>query len=122
MSYNLLNPVHILQAVSMAASITSNPVEVKLQDNMGVQLHWTGAPVGVFGVQVSMDYREDAEGNVQNAGHWVSLPLSPSITASGSADDAYIDLTQLSAVYLRVTYTRTSGTGTVDAFVNAKGV
>ncbi len=122
MSYNLLNPVHIIVAGDMSGNITSNAVEVKLQDNVGVQLHWTGAPTGVFSIQVSMDHREDIEGNVVVAGHWVSVILNPSITASGSADDAYIDLNQLSAAYVRIVYTATSGTGTLDAFVNAKGV
>ncbi len=122
MSYNLLNPVHIIASTSMGASITSAAVETRLQDNIGVQLHWTGTPVGTFTVQISMDHLQDANGNIQVPGHWITLPLSPSITASGSPDDAYIDLNQLSAVYIRIIYTRVSGSGTLDAFVNAKGV
>jgi hypothetical protein len=106
----------------MGTSITSDPVEIKNQDNIGIQLHWTGAPVGAFDIEISSNYREDMEGNVQNAGNWVTLPLSPAITASGSADDAYIDLNQMSAMYMRIVYTRTSGTGSLDAYVVAKGV
>lgn len=122
MSYNLLNPVHIITAQSLGTSTTSAPVEVKLQDNIGVQLHWTGAPVGAFTFQVSMDYRQDQEGNVVNAGNWVTMPVSPAIAAAGSADDAYVDLNQISAPYMRIVYTRTSGTGTLDAYVNGKGI
>ena len=122
MSYNLLAPFKILKAVSMGANITSDAVEVKLQDNVGVQLNWIGTPTGVFSVEVSMDYNEDINGNITNQGNWISLPLSPPIAASGAADVAYIDLNQLSASYIRVKYTRTSGTGTLDCFVTAKGV
>jgi hypothetical protein len=122
MSYNLLNPVHIIVAQSMATSITSAAQETKLQDNLGVQFNWTGAPVGTFGVQVSMDYHQDQEGNITNPGNWTTLPIVPIIIATGSPNTAYIDLNQLSAPYIRVFYTATSGTGTLDAFINGKGV
>lgn len=122
MSYNLLNPVHIITAGDMSGSITSSAVEVKLQDNVGVQLHWTGTPTGTFAIQVSMDHREDIEGNIVVAGHWVSLILNPTVSAAGSADDAYVDLNQLSAMYIRIVYTASGGSGTLDAFINAKGV
>jgi len=122
MSYNLLYPVHIIVAQSMASSITSNPVEIENQDNVGIQLHWTGAPVGTFSAQISSTYSQDINGNVLNAGQWVTLPLSPAITASGSPDDAYIDLNQMSALYVRIVYNFTSGTGTLDTYIVAKGV
>lgn len=122
MSYNLLIPVKLLTAQSMASSITSNPVEIKLQDNVGLQLDWTGAPVGTFSVQISITHTQDLNGNVTNAGTWVSLPLSPAITASGSADSAYIDLNQMSAAYVRLIYTRTSGTGALTVTVTGKAV
>jgi hypothetical protein len=122
MAYQILLPVQILEAESMAASIASGAVEVKNQDNIGIQLKWTGAPVGTLGVQVSSDYLEDSQGNILNAGNWVALPLSPAITAAGAPDDAYIDLNQLSAMYVRVTYTRTSGTGALSAIVVGKAV
>jgi hypothetical protein len=122
MAYNLLYPIHLIMAQSMTSTVTSNPVEVQRQDNIGVQLNWTGTPVGTFSVEVSMDYAQDYLGNVLNAGNWITLPLSPTIIASGSADTAYIDLNQLSATYIRIVYAPTSSTGTLDAYVDAKGV
>jgi hypothetical protein len=122
MSYNPLGPVNILVAASLGANITSNPVNIKNQDNVGVQLHWTGTPVGTFGVQISSNHIQDPVGNVLFEGNWVTLPLSPAITAVGSGDDAYIDLNQMSAQWVKVIYTRTSGTGSVDAVTVAKGV
>jgi len=122
MAYNLLFPVHIFNAASMATSLTSPVVEIRNQDNVGIQLHWTGAPVGDFDFQISSDHAQDSQGNVTNAGNWVSLPLSPAISAAGSADDAYVDLNQMSAMYCRVVYTRTSGTGSLSGVIVAKGI
>jgi len=122
MSYNLLYPVHIIVAQPMTTSITSAPVEVKSQDNIGIQMNWTGAPVGAFTFQISMDYKQDAEGNVLNAGNWTTLPVTPAIVATGSSGTAYVDLNQQSAMYTRVVYTATGGTGVLDVYVNGKGI
>lgn len=122
MAYNLLRPVTLFSAQSMASSLTSTAVEVKNQDNVGFQLHWTGSPTGTFSVQVSSDHMQDIEGNITVPGNWITLPLSPGIVASGAPDDAYIDLNQLSAQYVRVVYTAASGTGSLTAIAVAKGV
>jgi hypothetical protein len=122
MAYNLLKPVAIFTATAMTSSLTSVIVEIRNQDNIGIQLHWTGAPVGTFTVQISSDHLQDAEGNVQVPGNWVSLVLSPAITASGTPDDAYIDLNQMSAQYVRVLYNFTSGSGTLSGLAVAKGI
>lgn len=122
MSYNLLLPVTMVSSVSMATSITSSVLEIKEQDNVGIQMIWTGTPTGTFSVQVSINYQRDINGNVTNAGTWTSIPLSPAIAAAGSADNAYVDLNQLSAPYIRVVYTRSSGTGTLNVLGIGKGV
>lgn len=76
---------------------------------------------GVFDVQVSIDYQQDEFGNVQNPGNWIPLPLSPTATVSaGTPTNIYIDVTQISAPFIRLIYTHTSGTGTVAAFITAK--
>ena len=122
MAYNLLKPVKIFTAADMSGNLISAVVEIKNQDNIGVQLHWTGTPTGSFSVQISSDHEQDINGNVQVPGNWVSLPLNPAISASGSGDDAYVDLNQLSAQYMRVTYTAVSGSGVLDGIIVAKGV
>ncbi len=118
MAWNTLNNSHLITNQSMAASITSNPQACQFQDNIGVQLAWTGTPVGTFSIQVSVDY--DPVKHI--AGSWATLVLSDDITAAGSADNAYIELNQLSAPWMRVVYTRTSGTGTLNCHIAAKGV
>ncbi len=101
------------------ASITSAVTNIGNWDNIGLQFVWTGSPVGTFAVQVSIDHAQDQFGNVTNAGTWVPLTLSPSpITSLGSP--IYIDMTQLSAPWIRVVYTKTSGSGTLQTYISAK--
>lgn len=122
MAYNLLVPVQVVTNGSLAADLTSDVIEIRNQDNVGIQLNWTGTPTGDFVVEISIDYQEDSLGNVLSAGNWIELPLSPAITAAGSADQAYIDLNQMSASYVRVRFIWASGTGTLNAFMTAKGI
>lgn len=117
---NNLQVFQLITAGDMsAASLTSPVTNIQFLDNIGIQLSWTGSPVGTFTVQVSADYNQDSLGNVLAAGHWVTLtlPTSPT-TASGSP--IYLDLNQLSAPWIRVVYTKTSGTGSLSAFITAK--
>ena len=132
MAYNLLFPVTIFNAVPMTTSQTSivqmsagnTPSALKsvYQDNFGIQLDWTGAPVGTFSVQVSSNRKQDDNGNVLYAGTFVALPLVPAIAAAGTPDTAYIDLNQMSAQFIRVVYTAVSGTGTLTGVMVGKGV
>lgn len=105
-----------------SSSIISSVSNIEFLDNIGVQLVWAGSPTGQFEVQVSMDYDQDNNGNVINAGNWVSVTLSNSLTYVSTAvgSPIYIDLNQLSAPWIRVKYTRASGSGTLQAYVCAK--
>ena len=122
MSYNLLAKSPIFTAGDMSGNLTSKVVEVKNQDNVGIQLSWTGTPTGAFVFEISIDHSEDMLGNVRTPGSWVAITLSPAISAAGSADSAYIDLNQLSAAYIRVRYTVSASTGVLTGFVACKGV
>lgn len=112
----------LVAAGDMSASITSLATNIQQVDNVGIQLNFTGSPTGTFSVQVSADHTEDVNKNVIVAGHWESLTLSPTPTASGTSGDIYIDLNQLSAPWVRIVYTRSSGTGSLDAYVTGKAI
>lgn len=109
------------------ASITSAVTAIEFLDNIGIQINFTGSPVGTFAVQISMDYDQDQNGNVISAGNWITMPVqqgSTSYTAipTSLGSPIYLDLNQLSAPWIRLVYTRTSGTGTLNAFIAAKMV
>jgi hypothetical protein len=132
MAYNLLFPVTIFNTVSMTTNQTSlvimnsgntpSALNIFNQDNIGIQLDWTGSPVGTFAIQISSNRKQDDFGNVTFPGTFVTLPLSPAIVATGTPNTAYIDLNQESAHFLQIVYTATSGTGTLTGIVVGKGV
>jgi len=115
----------------MSGDLTSDVTDIQWLDDVGLQFVWTGSPVGTFSVQVSADYAQDLNGNVQNPGHWISLILtywngsafvtSDSIPTSVGSP-IYLDLALLSAPYIRAIYTAESGSGTLTSTITAKMV
>lgn len=118
----VLEKKQLIVAGDMSSSITSPVFICRFLDNVGIQLHWTGTPTGTFTVQTSTDHEEDNQGNVHVAGTWITIPLSSSITAAGSPDDAKIAINQIDGSYLRLVYTRASGSGALNMFINGKEI
>lgn len=88
---------------------------------------WAGStPIGVLSVQVSNDYSQNSDGTVRNTGTWNTMSLQvggsavASIPVTGNTGNGFIDILQSAAYAMRLVYTRTSGTGSMDAVVTAK--
>lgn len=114
MSTNQLTPTYIAQAVSLAADFVSVTVPLAFEDNVGIQAVWTGTPTGTLAVQISMD---------PTVLGWQTVTFSPSPTQpTGSAGSNWFSIQQTDAAFLRLTYTRVSGTGTLNAKIAAKSV
>lgn len=96
-----------ITAAAMNQDITSDVTNVQFLDNIAIQLNFSGNPTGTFAVEMSIDYAQDFQGNVTNAGNWIALSLNPPPVASGSADSIYLDLNQLAGPWIRVSYTNT---------------
>lgn len=107
---NVLLPYTALNGVDMASSHTSAAINIQYLDNVGIELVWSGAsPTGTIAIQVSLDNTT-----------YITIP-SVSVSPGGSAGNAYIDLNQLSAAWVRIAYTTTGGSvGTLTATVGAK--
>lgn len=104
------------------ATVTSSVIDIQFMDNIGIQANIvSGTPTGSFQVQVSADHSE-VNGNVEVAGNWVDLTGAVQAITSGSPAQTYFDLNQLSAPYVRLVYTRSSGTGVIEAFATGKMV
>lgn len=112
---------------SMAASITSNPTVLQ---SLTVGLYtysWSGtSPVGAISVQISNDYSLNPNGTVNNTGTWVTIyftlngtTVTNSAPLTGNTGEGAIEWTT-GAYAIRTVYTRTSGTGTIQAIVNGK--
>lgn len=126
---NTLLKYQTITNASMASNVTSAVTSIQFLDNVGLQLNFSGSPVGSFQAQVSADYAQDDYGNVTNPGTWTPIILTyyngttvvqgiSVPTTQGSP--IYLDLNQLSAPYLRVVYTAGSGSGTLNALITAK--
>lgn len=114
---NLL-PSKILSAADLSAATVTSPVSaVNLQDNLLYQAIITGSPVGTLDVQFSSDYNP----KTTNAGTWISLGSTYQATVNG-AGNGMIEINQAPAHYVRVLYTKTSGTGNMDLYVSGKQV
>lgn len=117
---NVLPVYHAISGASMTGAVTSPVTNCQYLDNILIQLNFTGTPTGSFAVQFSADYKQDAMGNVSNAGNWIPLTLPTVPVATGAANQIAIDLNEMPGAYVRVVYTPTSGTGTLDMYITAK--
>lgn len=110
----------LLNAQSMGATFNSSPTNIERMDNVSIQTNVSGSssPVGTFKVQVSNDYEQDADGTVRAAGNWIDVTgLSQAI--SGDTQILF-ELALTAAAWVRLVYTRTSGTATANAYLVAK--
>lgn len=117
-----LRSFKIFTAGAMAGNLTSAVSNIEFYDNIGIELVFTGTPTGTFSVEVSIDYVQDQNGNVTNAGTWTALSLGATPAATGAAGSIYIDINQMSAPWIRVKYTATSSTGTLNGWICGKSL
>lgn len=102
---NFLAPYSVITSGALSGALTSSVTDIRYLDNISVQLSASGNPTGTLNVQASLDKVS-----------WVTF-TSASLTAP---DVVVFDLHDLSFPYIRTTYTRTGGSGTLDALVSGK--
>lgn len=121
---NVLKPVLIASAQSLAVSFNSAPTVIEQGDNVGYQINISGgASTGTIAVQVSMDYERVPQDASADAGTWSDLALSGIPTLTGSADIINITLNQPPFKAIRLAYTSdVAGTGTADIYISYKSV
>lgn len=121
---NVLLPYKVESAHSLAASFTTTPTMVTYTDNIGYQINATTSDaVGFFVVQASVDYQPATPQTPGVTGNWITLSLGGDLlTLSSSSDSLIINLSMLPFNAVRLSYTRTSGTGTADVYIMHKQV
>lgn len=104
-----------------SASITSIPSIISNTSMVSYDISWSGtSPVGTVDVQISNTYKQNADGSVAVAGNWTSLTLSTPFSISGNTGFGMINLSDLSSYAIRIVYTKTSGVGTLNAYIAGK--
>lgn len=106
---SILKPHQLVIDGDMSGDITSEATSVQNLDIVKYFVVWTGTPTGEFIVQQSMD-----------KGTWYDLDFLTTIDVSGAAGNHNIHLIDFSMEYSRIKYVRTSGTGTLQAFIEGK--
>jgi hypothetical protein len=103
------------------SSVTSLVTDIQFLDNIAIQINFTGSPVGSFAIQTSLDYAIDNVTNtVINTGNWVDYQGLSISTAVGSP--IIIELNQVSSPFIRLVYSKVSGSGTMNAYISAKTI
>lgn len=115
-----LQPHPIFTNQTMGATVSSSPLSIATMSLVGFDISWTGAPVGTFSIEVSNTYEQFPGGQVKTAGNWTALTLSAAVAPAGTPSNGFIDIDSISATWIRLTYTRTSGTGVLNATVSGK--
>jgi len=106
----VITPYDIVVDGDMSSTITGESTNILYTDRVSYQIKYTGTPTGTFSVQVSNDEET-----------WEDLTLSVSVTATGSADNHFIDC-ETGASFIRLVYTASSGAGTLQAILVAKSI
>lgn len=118
---NVIDQYHVVAAQSMGASFASSATNVGWLDNISYQVNVSGTPTGSFDVQVSNDHVEE-NGVVITAGNWITVTPLNAVVTTGSPAQSMIVYDQCASTYVRLIYTRTSGTGTADVYIHVKEI
>lgn len=124
----LIKQYHAINDGSMSADITSVISHIPMVTVGSYAYSWSGSsPIGDISVEVSNDYSPGGiEGTPANAGTWTAIYFTlngssvvNSAPVSGNSGTGLIEWST-GAAYIRTKYTRTSGSGTLQAYLNGK--
>lgn len=112
----------IMVNVSLAADAASDAVLLKQEFMCSIQAVWTGTAVGNFTIETSDDMGsiDDVTGRPTGITHWTTYTGSTQ-AAGGSSGSFVWRLNFIPDAWVRLKYTSSSSTGTVNARFNAKG-
>lgn len=124
---NYLAPDPVIVNGDMSADIVSDVTILQQKTIAAYSYSWAGAvPVGAISIEVSNDYKLDADGRtVANPGTWIAVPVSSggtmanSVPLTGNTGEGYIEGAS-GAYAIRTKYTFTSGTGSLQAIFVGK--
>ncbi len=118
----IFTPHSVITNGDMSTSLTSDVTIIQNLSMISYSCAWSAGstPVGAITVQVSNDYSQNADGSVRNAGTWNTVTLSTATNVSGNTGNGFIDIDAIAAFAIRLVYTRTSGSGTLNVIINGK--
>lgn len=119
------DPVQIITSGDMSQStVTSLGLDMNQMVLASIQAVYTGSPVGTLKLQISNDIVSAPPGGGTNLASLVtnwSDYTGSSLSISAAGDFTY-NLLDIGYRWLRLVYTKSSGTGTINATFCGKGI
>jgi hypothetical protein len=109
----------LLSAGDVTASLNSQPLLLAHAIGYAIQYVITGSPVGSIKLQGSNDPVPDAIYTAPVPANWTDI--SGTTTAISAAGDGVFNANGVYYNWVRLVYTKTSGTGALTVVGNAKG-
>jgi len=109
MSAKIIGPYNLLDAVSLGASVNSSELDVTRLIYASIAIDWTGTPTGTLTLEAK-----------NGSSSWIAI-TGQSQALAGASGSIMLTLTILPWEKIRLSYARTSGTGSVTGVVIAKG-
>jgi hypothetical protein len=107
-----IQPFQVAENWNMLTSTSSAGIDISNVDDISIVYSWTGSsPVGTLFVQVR---------NGETC-PWTSLDIAPPASIATNSGSNNIQITNVSFQGLRLTYTASSGSGTLNAWLTGKG-
>ena len=109
----------MLDAVSIATNQTSDKTNVESVDQGTIHINWASGstPVGVITVEASNSTELEFNASTET---WIELDFGTAINVSGTSGDHQIVFDSMPFRYIRIIYTRSSGSATLSANFHAK--
>lgn len=108
---NILRPFKTVDAASMAGDVTSATTNVDQLDFVAFDVSWSGtSPVG----EIFVDGRNGSDLP------WQTVSFGVSVAVSGNSGSHRLQLEEEGFSEVRLRYVRTSGTGTLDAWISGE--
>ena len=108
---------NLASAQSIGASFSSDKLAVGSFEGIAIDARWSGGgtPIGTLKVQVSNDPESTADASIV----WTDYTGS-SLSVSGNSGSIMYDIAPHNFNLIRVVYTRTSGSASMDIIVNRR--
>ena len=107
-----LNGYPLFSANNMSSNVTTSETDVTNYDSLEIWVDWTAtAVVGILAVEVMYN----------QSGLWTALSGLDAIPITGTSGNHQIMLKWVPFGKIRLTYTKTSGSGVLNATITAKG-
>lgn len=121
-------PVQIIANASMTSTVNSEGIDLNQTVLYSIQASWTGTPVGTLKLQISDDIVPVAASSTNPVGtnpagnviNWSDYTGSPSLV-NGPGNFVW-NVSDVGYRWVRLVYTPSSSTGTLNATFSGKGV